>query len=127
VSRKVYETVDERCAACVMYGGPEEPCLPPKVLELIRKKHPGQECPRVDLLAENRGAANVLTYLTDVDLKPLAAHMFEAVAGDLDEDGRFDLMARLAAALHDPEVAAILHPRPQPQPRERERPAPRRR
>lgn len=63
-------------------------------------------------MADNIRASEVLVYMVDVDLKPLAAAMFETTTADLSNEERSLILARVAAAVHDPEVSAVLHPPP---------------
>lgn len=111
-SKTKYRTLDERCAACRVYGGREDPCVGPKILAKIQEEH-GRPCPRVELAPGNIAAANLIVYLCDRDLQPLALAMYEATVESeaMTPEDRLTLLGRVSAAVHDEEVANTLHPR----------------
>lgn len=103
ISRKRYETVGERCAACTLYGGREEPCESEQRRTERWVKQYGQRCPRVDLAPENRVAAHLAQLLISEELRPLAPAYLET-AGPRSNDERERLMMIVSSAMNDKRV-----------------------
>lgn len=80
-------------------------------VEAYRARY-SKDCPRVELEADNAEAAQLLGFLTDERLRPLAPAMFDALCGDFSGEDRVTIMQRAQAALSDPGVMAIMHPEP---------------
>lgn len=109
----VYQTLDERCAACVINGGPEERCVGESWDVAIGSKI-GRPCPRVELPAEMLAEAELLAWLIHDDKRPLADARFWTLvqtwglsAAEADQ-----LLARVSYVLSDSAVVSILHPEP---------------
>ena len=110
-------TTDERCAACVIFSGPEPACQNKGVLDEI-KERTGRPCPRVELDPENVIPADIAKFILDERLSSFAEGHFRDWTSDWPPLERIELRNRLAAAMHAPEVERILHPKqPTPQPR----------
>jgi hypothetical protein len=103
--------VEERCQACRIYGGPEEPCQSARALVEI-KKRTGRPCPRVVLEPENYAAARLVGFLIPEDTRGLAPALYDAIAEDLTAEERLSLLMRVSGALHDPKVNAKRFPKP---------------
>jgi hypothetical protein len=104
-----YESIDARCAACTIQGGDEPPCQPEGVLREYERQH-GRPCPRVDLAPQNHVAAQLVSFLLDERLRPLAPGFLEVRTGWMDPSDRELLLLRLARALNDAEVFRVLYP-----------------
>lgn len=113
-SGTTYESLDERCAACVIKGGEEAPCVGPHDLE-AELRETGHPCPR-------REAWNVDDMLT-AQLAVLGArletgHLFRAVFDTASEGwpkaARMTILRRIARAYSDDIVARVLWPPRQP-------------
>ena len=72
----------------------------------------GQTCPRVDLDQDNAEASELLNFLADERLRPLAAALLESLCGHLTSEERLEIMRRAEAALCHPDVVAIMYPKP---------------
>jgi hypothetical protein len=79
---------------------------------LAYEKQFGRQCPREDLDPDNGESADLLNFLTDERLRPLAHAMFESLCWDRSPADRVSLMRRAEAALCDPDVIAIMYPKP---------------
>lgn len=107
-----YETVDERCAACIVNGGPDGKCVEWPFALQLRK---GRPCPRVDLDASLVLEAEVLGFARHPDVKQLAGSFFESLAGTmaLSDEERLTVLRRVHATLAHPDVITRLHPGPE--------------
>jgi hypothetical protein len=129
---------EERCAVCVVQGGldvdteaaaagasrvvgrrvevgerlSEEPCLPTKHLASIESEF-GRPCPRVELLPENREAAELVWLAVLEHLRPLFGPAFEALSDDLEPEERRRLVMRVSAVLKSDVVMRKLYPDPE--------------
>jgi hypothetical protein len=95
--------------ACVIQGGDEPPCLPESLLREIDAEH-GRPCPRVQLAPQNGVAAELVSFLLDERLRPLAAELVRGRTRWMQSDERTLLILRLARALQDKHVAQALYP-----------------
>lgn len=113
-SGKVYETVEGRCLACVVNGGPEEPCMAADQME-VRRRKTGRPCPYAALASGNVDAAAVVACLINDDTKPVAELYAEASMQqqELDVAGRYAFLSRIRTTLHNADVSEMLHPPPQ--------------
>ena len=110
-SGKTYETLDDRCWACVIQGGTENPCQSEAVLGEI-EKNTGRPCPRVELEAGGADAFALLGFLIHEDLKPLAPKMFDAITYSMDPEERADTLRLVQSAMGEKKLLDILHPDP---------------
>jgi hypothetical protein len=129
---------EERCAVCVLQGGlevetetaaasvsrflgrgvevgehvSEDPCLPAKHLASIESEL-GRPCPRVDLLSENREAAELVWLAVLEHLRPLFGPAFEALSEGLEPEERRRLVTRVSSVLKSDVVMRKLYPEPE--------------
>lgn len=106
---RTYETVDARCAACCIKGGPEGMCVDWPI-ELQRRLE--RPCPRVELDPDLGAEAELLGFVLHEDLRPLAAAKFEALAESLELTAteRDLVLSRVRHVLADHGIIARLHP-----------------
>src|SRR5574341_637304 len=107
-----YGTVDERCAACCIYGGPEGTCVEWPIELQERKQRP---CPRVDLDPALAPEAEALGFLLHDKLQHVASVHVVALAEalELSADERLALLRRLLGVLSHPDVVARVSPAPE--------------
>lgn len=105
---KQYESVDARCAACTVNGGPDGACV--DVDYWLKTK--GRLCPRVDLDPALGLEAEVLTFGCHRDTRAFAGTFFESIAtsAGLSHGERVAALQRIHAVLSDTEILARLHP-----------------
>jgi hypothetical protein len=113
-SGTVYATVDQRCEACVIYGGHEEPCVPPVWFTQFRERL-GRPCPRVEIDPSLYLDVELLNFARHPDLRGLVSEKFRALSESLglDADARDLMLSRLHAVLSDPLILARFHPGPE--------------
>lgn len=102
-SAKRYASADDRCRACTLRGGREEPCESPQALKLKWVKRYGQRCPREDLWTENRVALRLAQLLLNEELRPMAPG-YLADAGPENAEDRARLLMIVSAAMNDKRV-----------------------
>ena len=111
-SGKVYETVDARCDACVIKGGPEQPCMPPHYPEMDEAKT-GFPCPRREWA---RIEHPVIFHLCQLGAHGERGHlfreMFDAYFGDEPREERQRVLRLIFRAYQDEVVAATFWPEP---------------
>jgi hypothetical protein len=99
-----YETTDDRCAACLIYGGSEPPCQPQGILRKIEQES-GRPCPRADLESEdNVPAARMAFVLMSEEARAVAPDLPRAFTRGMEEEDRSRILERALAAVHDKEV-----------------------
>ena len=106
---KTYETVEARCAACEIHGGPENPCRSESYLERFSKRT-GRICPYVELEHANVLLMDVVGLVLDERLRGLASDHFRDVTRGLDPHERQRLRMRLARSLASAAVTDVLYP-----------------
>lgn len=111
----VYETVEQRCMACVVYGGPEDRCVGENDWDKPFGEKLGRPCPRVDLDPSLAAEAELLSWLIHDDKRPLAEARYWTIvqALDLSPQDADLLLARVSQVLSDETVIALLHPEPE--------------
>ena len=92
-----------------MLGGDEPPCLPESLLREIQEEH-GRPCPRVQLAPQNAVAAELVGFLLDERLRPLAADLVRIRTRWMEPGARSLFILRLARALQDKHVTKALYP-----------------
>ena len=92
-----------------MRGGDEPTCLPESHLRVFEADH-GRPCPRAELAPQNGAAAELLTFLLDERLRPLAGHVVRARMRWMSMTDRSLLLLRVARALQDRRVSAVFYP-----------------
>lgn len=108
-SGTTYQTVDARCAACEIYGGLEAPCIPDERIDQYLDLE-GRPCAREDLDADNALPYELLHWLVNENLRPLAPAFWADGTVSLDADGRLTALRRVCGVLTDPKVLDILYP-----------------
>lgn len=92
-----------------MQGGDEPPCLPQSLLREFEEEH-GRPCPRVQLAPQNAVGAEVVSFLLDERLRPLAGDLVRGRTRWMKSGARTLLLLRVARALQDRQVAKALYP-----------------
>jgi len=108
-SGKKYGSLDARCAACVVKGGPEKRCHPwPKE---YRKQNPhGYACPRREWPDGESPDLGLLTSLGAREHGHLFSKRWDLVFGDLPRDEQARLFDRMLAAHADPAIRSVYWP-----------------
>lgn len=86
-----------------MLGGDEEPCLSKSLLRKIERET-GRPCPRVELAPGNVDLANVLSFFTNEELRPVARDQWRDTFRGLDREDQRIMRLRMASALQDHDV-----------------------
>ncbi len=92
-----------------MKGGDEPACLPESLLREFEAEH-GRPCPRVELAPQNVVAAELVGFLLDERLRPLAGELVRGRTRWMAAADRALLLLRLARALQERQVTAALYP-----------------
>lgn len=104
----VFASLEARCDACQVYGGPQNPCQPAGLLRRIEeettKAGRPRPCPRIFLDAENGTAWELLPLLATESVAFPA--LFELLTADLDRDEALATVRRIYYALGHPEFRA---------------------
>ena len=103
--RGAYESVEARCAACELKGGPENPCLSPGALKAFAEAQ-GRLCPHVELEMSNILVSECLQYAIDERLRGHAADHFRDATSGLSRWDRMRLRKRMSGALSTGAVMA---------------------
>ncbi len=95
-----FVSLEARCDACAVYGGPQNPCLSAGALMMFeaRTKRP---CPRAFLDADNLLAWELLPLLASESVA--FAPMFELSTADMEDEERASILRRIHYALGHPE------------------------
>jgi hypothetical protein len=109
-SGKVYRSLDARCAACVVKGGPEKRCHPwPRGM---RKTNPhGYACPRREWPDRESPDLALLTSLGAREHGHLFMKRWDLAFGDLPRDEQARLFDRMLAAYSDEAIASVYWPK----------------
>lgn len=99
--------MEERCRACVLSGGAEQPCVSDTTLRLYEQET-GRPCPRVELEPALADFARLLPFIVREDLRPLAPLAFEAVTREWGPEERDELL-RIVTIVGDEEVSRLLY------------------
>ena len=107
---RVFKSIDERCAACVVMGGDENPCVPDSWLEADEAK--GFPCPRREWPDAD---GPMLGQLVRLGASGESGHLFgrlwDVAFGELERTEQRRLLTRVLRAYGDPDVRAALWPR----------------
>lgn len=104
-----FPTVEARCRACEVSGGPEEKCISEaKSADYMART--GRPCHRVLLSAANAVPASIVTWLLHSELQHLAGVYAASRLAMYSDEERGLLLDRVAFALHDEIVLRALHP-----------------
>lgn len=96
---------EERCNACQIYGGEQEPCCTEAVRREIERQH-GRPCPRILLDPWNVELVN-LANMAIAD-SPLLPMMLEAATAGMDPEETQEAIHRVEAVRSHPLVTAAL-------------------
>jgi len=94
-----------------MQGGDEPPCLPSSLLREFEEEH-GRPCPRVQLAPQNVVAAELMSFLLDERLRPLAGDLVRGRTRWMKPEARAGYLLRVARALQDRHVTKEFYPEP---------------
>lgn len=106
-----FATVDERCGACEVFGGPEEKCISEAKSEDYLART-GRPCHRVALSSANAVPASILNWLLHSELQHLVSVFAASKLAMFSDEERVLLLSRISYALSDETVLRVLHPPP---------------
>jgi hypothetical protein len=92
-------------------GGDEPKCLKDSESQRWQQEH-GRPCGRVELQSVNVVPFQLLGWVLNERLSPLAAEYARALLDGLEPDDRAIILERVSAFLWDRRVKAILYPEP---------------
>jgi hypothetical protein len=113
-SGQVYKSLDARCAACVMFGGDEGPCVSDDMLEAEERVN-GHPCPRREFPDSDGPILAKLVQLGAIhgmgwNSSPLFTELFRVRFGDAPLEHQKRMLMRILAAFGDEQVRAFLFP-----------------
>lgn len=101
--------MEERCRACVILGGDEEPCISRLEIE-TRYKPMGKECPRETLDPSCVESASLISVALNSDLRTYGMAFWASETAHMDREGKDLVLGQIRAVLGDRDVQALLHP-----------------
>lgn len=104
-----FATVDERCNACEVFGGPEEKCIS-EAKSADYQARTGRPCHRVPLSVANAAPAAILNWLLHSELQHLVSLFAASRLAMYSAEERVLLLSRVSFALSDEVVLRVLHP-----------------
>ena len=106
---KTYETMAARCAACVVLGGEEQPCVSRLEIE-ARWKPQGKACPREVFDPSCGESAALVSIAIHADLKHFASEFWGMETRHLDDEGKDLVLGQIRAVLSDREIQQMIRP-----------------
>jgi hypothetical protein len=109
-SGKKYRSLDARCAACVVKGGPEKRCHP-WAREYKRQNPHGYACPRREWPDRESADLALLANLGAREHGHLFLKRWDLAFGDLPREEQARLFDRILAAYSDEAIQSVYWPK----------------
>lgn len=108
--------MEDRCTACEVYGGKEQPCMGPGERAAFEQENE-RPCPRVVLHADNAEAWTLFAWLLNENVGRLLQTrcgdlLLEELFTGVDDEDVLAITKRSMSALQDGRVSRALYPDP---------------